>query len=618
MNRKVKNILIENIEVNSDREEGGSGDISILAASIEHIGLINPITVREKKGFASLGLYTVVAGRRRLQAVKRLGRNVIEAIVYGENEDIRADEIALAENVNRLEMHPLDEGAKFKNLFEKGLSVKELSDLYDRSEAHIYQRMKLCDLTEDLKNLFRDGKINITQAAQAASVPKEVQEGIYKDTEGGRYTYPSVIRGSISRHVKSFLYFESWKCKDCTKRTRYGDCNLFPELSGATDYCFDVECYKQREAKAFGVCILNFVRKEQITGEVYINLNNFCGSGEEVNELFERIKETSEARGIHLKSLKDDDDEIKVLNKYEEDALKSGVIKGAAKAERLPVLSFCIRSGRLECEEKQVLKKEDYEQLFPEEEKKERQLSEEEEGILKMLPEEYIDRARNDLFTRGQLSYEHTEAVTLNAAGVFLKKQLQKPRSLLIENEDFSEYLEEYFEPYLGEAFSLMTGAVLTDLKKDAARFNFDGRDYSNLFMSAFILKKIGVEVSLFSGAQAAVEELAQFLGADIKETEKIFNEELKKYVKGRYKKEGAGGESCDGEESPAGGSGFEDEEDFPEDGYPDDDFPEAAQAENGSAEGCSSEEIAEQAEVFEDDEAVDIEPFRRERFCSF
>lgn len=82
-----------------------------LAASIETGGLIHPITVKSTGD----GRYMIIAGERRFRAFSRLGRATIPAIISGGN----IDELALIENVQRENLHPIDEFEAVSRLVEK-------------------------------------------------------------------------------------------------------------------------------------------------------------------------------------------------------------------------------------------------------------------------------------------------------------------------------------------------------------------------------------------------------------------------------------------------------------------------------------------------------------------
>ena len=128
-----KTIPIDQIESASNRENGGDGDITILAEDIKHNGLINPVTVTAglRRGFI------LIAGRRRIAAARMLGWKEIPCRVLEGDETERAGDIALSENVNRLAMHPLDEAVHFKRLLENGEPVQQIAKRYDRPVSGI-------------------------------------------------------------------------------------------------------------------------------------------------------------------------------------------------------------------------------------------------------------------------------------------------------------------------------------------------------------------------------------------------------------------------------------------------------------------------------------------------
>ena len=252
-------IAIKDIALNDDRRVGGKGALHTLAHSIEEVGLINPITVRKSK--EGHFLYTIIAGRRRVEAVILLEWTEIDAVIYEADE--REDEaffthVALAENVNRLDLHPIDEGAQYARLLKEGATLNDLTAYFDRSASHIYQRMKLIDLIQEVQELFRKERIKISAAAKIASLPKKVQKEIYqnlvKNQRAGGDT-DKAIDCIIGQMMRMPLDFPCEACKTCiTKRTHYSSSLLFPEYSEQNDYCMDSRCYERN--------IRNFYQKE--------------------------------------------------------------------------------------------------------------------------------------------------------------------------------------------------------------------------------------------------------------------------------------------------------------------------------------------------------------------
>jgi ParB family chromosome partitioning protein len=217
------------------------GDIDSLAESIRNVGLINPIqVVFEKPGFFGL-----IAGRRRLEAVKKLRWEVIPAFVADANDEGAVNEITLAENVNRLEMHPLDEAAEFRKLLDAGVAITEVAKRYDRSVSGIYQRARLSHLMDEIKDWFRSGKITLSMAAVLSTLNEEQQRQFY--TERKKLTSTSAY------HINEFLYkiqhcqlrayIMDQKCETCKTRTYHTDPQLFEDYKAYADVCFNEPCW---------------------------------------------------------------------------------------------------------------------------------------------------------------------------------------------------------------------------------------------------------------------------------------------------------------------------------------------------------------------------------------
>lgn len=378
---ELKRILVNEILPSDDRSEGGLGDIKKLAQSIKMLGLINPITVREMTN--KRYRYVVVAGRRRLAAVKLLELEEVEAVIYGEDEEIPDEEIALAENVNRLDLHPLDEGAKYQALIASGKNIEDLSKTYDRSQAHIYQRMKLCDLNEELKGVFRGGGITITQAAKIASVPSEVQQQIFEKVKNcdAKCTAASWwITDEINKAIKSRLFFACEKCKTCTKRTWYSNNNLFPELNSEKDYCLDSKCYKKEIKIAAIEDIEEFFNHYSDAKKVLIYFGD-----DEVKKILKEIKKVENC-------------EVEVFNEdgYAYTFLDSSEVEDLpkeAKEKIIPVITVLPFSKDIDY----ALKTEDYETYFSNGDEAKAERFKEEKILIEKLPEQYREAATKDL-----------------------------------------------------------------------------------------------------------------------------------------------------------------------------------------------------------------------------
>jgi len=242
MQTETIKVPVAKIISSTDRKHGGQGDIESLARSIQEHGLIQPPAVKKERG----GLYRVIAGRRRAAAVSLLKWRDVDVTVYPDDADDEA--VALAENANREDAHPLDEAEKFKRMMDAGKPAEELAKYYNRSVSGIHHRVRLTHLVDGIKTMFRDGKISISGAALVASLPEEDQEKFLKKYGGGRDVGKWEISGFMSSVRKSPLrHIADGECETCKKRTRNSAPGLFEDFN-TEDICLDGDCYAKKWA----------------------------------------------------------------------------------------------------------------------------------------------------------------------------------------------------------------------------------------------------------------------------------------------------------------------------------------------------------------------------------
>jgi ParB family chromosome partitioning protein len=139
--------------------------VKTLADSIRTHGLLQAIVVSPRQG----GGYRLIAGRRRLMACISLQYITIPARII---ETEYTDELpALAENLMRLQMNPLEEAEAIRFLHEqKGLSLKEICELTNHGSSWVQDRLFLCTLPDNFKKAVADKKITIGAAGQLMQI----------------------------------------------------------------------------------------------------------------------------------------------------------------------------------------------------------------------------------------------------------------------------------------------------------------------------------------------------------------------------------------------------------------------------------------------------------------
>jgi ParB/RepB/Spo0J family partition protein len=145
--------------------------IDELAASILAHGLLQGLSVVE----VSAGKYQVSAGGRRLAALKLLlKRKAITGDFEVPCQVVPADlaeEASLAENVQRVAMHPLDEVEAFGRLAAEGQTEDAIAARFGASVRHVRQRLALSALSPTLKDAFRKGELGLDAARAFCLVP---------------------------------------------------------------------------------------------------------------------------------------------------------------------------------------------------------------------------------------------------------------------------------------------------------------------------------------------------------------------------------------------------------------------------------------------------------------
>lgn len=133
-----------------------------LAASIREKGVIEPIVVRAN---GTAGHYEILAGSRRFRASKLAGLAMVPAVVR-DLSDRDALELAVVENLQREDVHPLDEAEGYKALLkaDKAYGVAAVAAKVGKSESYIYRRLKLLDLEAGLQTALFEDRLSIAHA----------------------------------------------------------------------------------------------------------------------------------------------------------------------------------------------------------------------------------------------------------------------------------------------------------------------------------------------------------------------------------------------------------------------------------------------------------------------
>ena len=145
--------------------------LGALAASIRADGVLQPVLVRPAGD-----RYTLVVGERRLKACRLAGMATVPAIVR-EIEPDKLLEVTLVENIQRENLNPIEIAAALDRMIaDLNLIHEELAARTGMSRASITNHLRLLRLPAGVKQLIRDGKLQMGHARALLPIENAAQQ----------------------------------------------------------------------------------------------------------------------------------------------------------------------------------------------------------------------------------------------------------------------------------------------------------------------------------------------------------------------------------------------------------------------------------------------------------
>ena len=231
-----------------------------LAESIKTQGILAPLVVRPVGQH-----FEIVAGARRYRAAQLAGLETAPVRIV-ELTDAQALETSIVENLQRRDVHPLDEANGFAALMrleEPKYSIEQIAAKVGKAPAFILARLKLVELVPAVVEAFSQDEIGLGHALLLAKLQSAQQEEALAACYQEQYTNGSKAKRILLpvRHLQQWIEHnvlleltsapfskedaalvpEAGACLDCPKRTGY-NVLLFEGLTHA-DQCSDPKCY---------------------------------------------------------------------------------------------------------------------------------------------------------------------------------------------------------------------------------------------------------------------------------------------------------------------------------------------------------------------------------------
>ncbi len=154
---RIQNLFITDIQANPDQPRKNFDEQSLneLANSIKEHGVLQPIIVSPK----GTGLYEIIAGERRWRASQIAGLKAIPAVVR-EKAELQRLEIALIENVQRVDLSPLEQATSIEHLHEQfNLSYEQIARKLGKASSTVNNIVRLLQLPDAARKALQSNNI---------------------------------------------------------------------------------------------------------------------------------------------------------------------------------------------------------------------------------------------------------------------------------------------------------------------------------------------------------------------------------------------------------------------------------------------------------------------------
>jgi ParB family transcriptional regulator, chromosome partitioning protein len=250
---------------NNPRKSFDEAGLNELAASIKAQGILAPLVVRPVDHH-----FEIVAGARRYRAAQRAGLETAPVRIV-ELTDAQALETSIVENLQRRDVHPLDEAQGFAALIrleEPKYTIEMIGAKCGKNPAYVAARLRLTELAAPVAEAFAKDQIGVGHALLLAKLqPVQQEEALaacYKEQYSNGTGEPKRILLPV-RHLQQWIEHnillelaaapfskrdaalvpEAGSCVDCPKRTGH-NVLLFEGIAPQHDSCSDPKCWAMK------------------------------------------------------------------------------------------------------------------------------------------------------------------------------------------------------------------------------------------------------------------------------------------------------------------------------------------------------------------------------------
>ncbi len=159
----VRRVTIGQIIANraNPRREFDPDQLEELANSVREKGVMQPLLVRPTQ---EPNQFEIIAGERRWRAAQKAGLHDVPVIVR-DVDDKEALELAIIENVQRVDLNPLEEAQGYGQLIDQfSYTQQDLAQVIGKSRSHVANTLRLLRLPQDVRDMLSRGELTAGHA----------------------------------------------------------------------------------------------------------------------------------------------------------------------------------------------------------------------------------------------------------------------------------------------------------------------------------------------------------------------------------------------------------------------------------------------------------------------
>lgn len=179
-------------------------DIQELAESIRQLGLLHAPVVTKILGTSQ---YEIVAGERRVMACRHLGYKKIPVVVRERPTLEEIAQLALIENVQRVDLNPIEISRSIKTLMEDfGLSQEEVAVKIGKKRSTVANYLRILQLPASMQQALGECKISLAHAKVLLSCPEKERGRLFQKMLSENLTVEKATKLAKKQNVDQIYY----------------------------------------------------------------------------------------------------------------------------------------------------------------------------------------------------------------------------------------------------------------------------------------------------------------------------------------------------------------------------------------------------------------------------